>query len=77
MNYSIINNMKLNFLLCAKGALMKSVHFIFTLLLFLVTTVLLAIGYIGELITSATEKGSKKEKQSATEADAAFEGNNS
>lgn len=35
---------------CAKGAPMKSVHFIFTLLLFVVTTVLLALGAIAILI---------------------------
>jgi len=47
-----------------------------TIGLFLAVVLLLIIGYIGELIASAAEKKSEKEEQSATEADAVFEGNN-
>lgn len=48
-----------------------------TIGLFLAVVLLLIIGYIGELISSAAEKKPEKEDQRATEADAAFEGNNS
>lgn len=48
-----------------------------TIGLFLAVVILLLIGYVGELITSASEKQSEEETERGFESDPAIEGNSS